>query len=195
MTRRRKPKTAEQVAAQQAGAAERRAQVATWRAQGLHVATDKRTGEVTRVVRLDVFDLLRERRALDGDAYEAWRDHALDRETADGAQAPQTGERVQRSADGAPGQNVTQRMVDAHALVEATLGRLSPATRRLVDALNAPGAALLTRWRATVQAATGQRREEVHADRIRTAGEALAHARRVATMDARARKAKREGTT
>lgn len=164
----------------------RRAEARRLREHGCDVTIDPATSEVIGARRADVFSSLAEHRAkperpgqlgrpgLDSRVLQAFRDHEADVHLALGADA---GERrpdhIRASAVGAPGQNVSDAMVDAGERVRATLARLVPSDAKLLDALMRPGAAFVPIWRVTVRVVTGETRPEAQAARVRSLGENL----------------------
>lgn len=173
----------------------RRAEKARLKAQGAQVFTNKQTEEITGAKRPDVFSTMaaaRERPevkgqlgkpALSGVAFQAFRDHEASVHVAMGADtADRRPDYIRASVVGAPGQNVSEQMVDAAELVRSTLSRLSPPDALLLNMLMVPGNALVPTWRTVVQQITGEKRPEAQAARIRSLGENLHHARRAATQ-------------
>lgn len=174
----------------------RRAEARRLREQGCAVTVDPATSEVLGARRADVFSSLSEHRAkperegqlgrpgLDPRVLQAFRDHEADVHLALGAEA---GERrpdhIRASVVGAPGQNVSDAMVDAGERVRATLARLIPSDAKLLNALMRPGAAFVPVWRETVRVVTGETRAEAQAARVRSLGENLA-ARRAEAIKA-----------
>jgi hypothetical protein len=145
------------------------------------VRRDERTKEITNARRLDVFALLVSRKALDTEAHDAFRDHEEAVHIAAGWATPERRpDHIRASTEGAPGQNISQGMIDASRMVKATLDRLSPPEAALLEALMALGAANLTQWRHTVQRVTGENNDHGQASRIRALGQNLIYARREA---------------
>lgn len=173
---------------------DRRAEVARLKAQGAEVNIDKRTGEILGAWRQDVFTIMRSRKgkptpehpkgkpALSQRAYEAFRAHETDIHLAAGASG---GDRrpdfIRATAEGAPGQNITQEAIDAATRVKKTLQHLCPSDARLLSILMTGEKGLAKNWRATVEAETGETADEGQTARIRALGETLIHARGVAT--------------
>lgn len=173
---------------------DRRAEVARLKAQGAEVNADKRTGEIMGAWRRDVFTILRSRKsrpsaeypkgkpALSQRAYEAFRAHETDIQLAAGASG---GERrpdfIRATAEGAPGQNITQEAIDAATRGKKTLQNLCPSDARLLMSLMTEEKALAKNWRATVETETGETADEGQTARVRALGENLIHARGVAT--------------
>ena len=136
---------------------------------------------VARGRRLDVFALLVSRKALCMDAHDAFRDHEEAVHIAAGWATPERRpDHIRASTEGAPGQNISQGMIDASRMVQATLDRLSPPEASLLEALMGLGASGLTQWRNTVQRVTGENNDHGQTSRIRALGENLIHARKAA---------------
>jgi hypothetical protein len=147
----------------------------------VQVTRDPRTREITNARRLDVFALLLSRKALPQDAHDAFRDHEETVHIAAGWATPERRpDHIRASTEGAPGQNVSQGMIDASRMVQATLSRLSPSEARLLEGLMVLGASAMTQWRHTVQTITGENNDHGQASRIRGLGENLLYARREA---------------
>lgn len=172
MTRRRKA-IDPQVHAQQLAA--RKRVVEELRERGIEVRHDEQY-RIIGASRVDVFSLLHERKALTDPQLIGVRRLEVLIGHAYGHERPEQGERVDTSSQGAPGQNVTQTMIDAHAELREVMGEVGITNRRLLNALLAPTdcPAVLTRWRKTVADITREERSEVQSAMIRTACENLA---------------------
>ena len=127
------------------------------------------TGDGTEVKarRIDVFQLLLERGAIPQSDFNAVRLYEQDVALSMGWETPERGEFVNRSCEGAPGQNITQAMIEASRRVEWVRTWLSQRDFALLSGLLEDHGALLTRWRNTVSRVTGEHREECHAAAIR----------------------------
>jgi hypothetical protein len=183
MTRRKKskPSSPEDIARRAAERREAKAEAQRLEAQGVSVTMDAQTGKIARAVRVDVFSLLLSRGALGEAEHDAFRGYQQDVHVALGAETPERRpDYIRASTEGAPGQNVTQRMVDASEVVDLTLRRLGSRDKALLNALMQEGAASVTRWRITVQNHTGETRDECQAAAIRYLGANLLNARTVA---------------
>jgi hypothetical protein len=180
--RRNKPSSPAEIAARRAQRLAMDQEAARLEAQGdVVVRRDDRTKEITNARRLDVFALLVSRKALDTEAHDAFRDHEEAVHIAAGWATPERRpDHIRASTEGAPGQNISQGMIDASRMVKATVDRLSPPEAALLEALMALGAANLTQWRHTVQRVTGENNDHGQASRIRALGQNLIHARREA---------------
>lgn len=180
MTRKRhKPSSPEDIAARKRERAEAQAEKVRLEAQGVTVTIDGPTGKISRAHRSDVFHTLLERKALSLEAHDAFRAHETTVHTAAGWETPERRpDHIRASTEGAPGQNITQRMIDAGRLEAFTLAALSPADAKLLDGLMQPGAALAGRWHYTVERITGETRPECKAARIRALGDNLPHAQK-----------------
>lgn len=118
------------------------------------VNRDPRTGRLVGAWRLNCFNTLlqpggAERAAVD------WLDELV--RAADGENAPERRpDYIPTSAEGAPGQNVTQAMIRAGFTLSVTLHHMPAAHARLLMGLLKPDADLITRWRAVVERHTGE---------------------------------------
>lgn len=196
MTRRKKHKPAspEEIAQRARERREAKAEAERLTAQGVDVRMDAQTGKIARATRLDVFDLLLSRNALDRDAYDAFRGHERDLHVALGVETPERRpDHIRADAEGAPGQNISQRMIDAGEVVALTEKRLGSRDRALLNAMMQPGAVALTRWRTIVQQHTGETRDECQAAMIRYLGANLIHARAIAIKAAAISRERRAG--
>lgn len=139
----------------------------------------KRRKTIVRARRIDVFQLLLERRALPQESFDAVRDYETDLALSMGWETPErSGELVSRSCEGAPGQNVTQEMIDASRRVADVRRKLSARDVRLLDDLLKDHGALLTRWRDTVHRITGETNDDAHTAVVRAMASNLAEAMR-----------------
>ena len=188
MTRRKRQTRAEILA----GIEARKLEVATARLEALRLVA---TGAVARVVdepdergvmrpvvrarRIDVFQLLLERGALPVEAFDAVRAYEDDVATAMGFNTPERRpDHIRASVEGAPGQNVTQAMIEASRRVEWVDRAMTTRDLRLLKALLHENDANRERWRGTVAAITGENRDEAHAVAIRATCANLADVRR-----------------
>lgn len=80
---------------------------------------------------------------------------------------------IRASSEGAPGQTVSQVMIDASRHLEIVRAGLRPWEWKLLSTLLAPDAALITRWRPAVQAITGEANPHAQGSRVRSACEGL----------------------
>lgn len=139
----------------------------------------KRRKVIVRARRIDVFQLLLERRALPQESFDAVRAYETDLALSMGWETPErSGEFVSRSCEGAPGQNVTQEMIEASRRVADVRRKLSVRDVRLLDDLLKDHGALLTRWRDTVHRITGETNDDAHTAVVRAMASNLAEAMR-----------------
>jgi hypothetical protein len=129
---------------------------------------DGKTRIIVRARRIDVFQLLYERGALAQDHFNAVRDHEADVATAQGFNTPERRpDHIRASVDGAPGQNITQAMIEASRMVQWVESMLTTRDARLLTALLHENDANCGRWRGTVERITGESRDDAHAVAIR----------------------------
>lgn len=129
---------------------------------------DGKTRVFVRARRIDVFQLLHERGALPQDHFNAVRDHEGDMATAMGWNTPERRpDHIRASVEGAPGQNVSQAMIEASRMVQWVETMLPPRDASLLKALLHENDANCGRWRGTVERVTGESRDEAHAVAIR----------------------------
>lgn len=122
--------------------------------EGVALNLEPRTKRLLSARRLDCFALL-----LKDDAHAEARSAVnwLEELIRD-ASGENTQERrpdfIRASCEGAPGQNVTQRMIEASRTLEVVEASLRPWEARLLFELLRPDEALLTRWREVVKRVT-----------------------------------------
>jgi hypothetical protein len=127
-----------------------------------------KTQIMVRARRIDVFQLLHERGALPIDSFNAIRDHEADMATAMGWNTPERRpDHIRASVEGAPGQNISQAMIEASRMIQWVEAMLTTRDARLLKALLHENDANCGRWRGTVEAITGEGRDEAHAVAIR----------------------------
>lgn len=166
MARRRKPSAPREVLTPEEKAMNR-AETHRLKAQGAEVVNDP-AGRIIRARRIDVFQLLLERNALPQESYDAVRAYEQDVATANGWNTPERRpDHIRSSSEGAPGQNVTQAMIEASRMVQWVEAMLPPRDALLLTALLHENDANLGRWRGTVERITGESRDEAHAVAIR----------------------------
>lgn len=189
MARRRKPAlTQAQLAELERQKAARKREVERLIAQGLDVKHDAAWNIiVTR--RIDVFALLHERKAMTDGQFLAVRRLEKTVALAMGHERPeQSMDRVDASSAGAPGQNVTQAMIDASADLDAVYRTVGPLCSRLLQELLTDQNGILTRWRNTVWRITAETNDAAQAAAIRLACESLALAWQALDYRARERR-------
>lgn len=172
--RTRKPtKSDAELEAERIAFEDRKARVTEMRARGAHVVCDAQWRIVT-ARRLDVFQLLFEQRpnpAITQAQLDAVRRLEQEMAMAEGVGLTGDNAGVRSSSEGAPGQNVSQRMVDAARRLEGVYARLGPTNKVLLVALLSPQfkGALLTRWREVVEGVTGETNDRAQLGAVRMA--------------------------
>lgn len=127
-----------------------------------------KTHVIVRARRIDVFQLLHERGALHQEHFDAIRDHEADMATAMGFNTPERRpDHIRASVEGAPGQNITQAMIEASRMIQWVEAMLTTRDAALLKALLHENDANCGRWRGTVERVTGESRDEAHAVAIR----------------------------
>jgi hypothetical protein len=182
MTRRKnRPSTPEEVRAKMKARAELDSDLALLaRRPGVEVELEP-NGKIRRAQYLDFASLLLRREAISVPAFDAYRMTQELHATASGAFMGGGGlDRVDCSTQGAPGQNVTQAMIDASKRLDWLFGQIGIGPARLIRALmeqpggNGPGGC--GQWHTTVERVTGEANEDTHAALVRSACEGLAEA-------------------
>jgi hypothetical protein len=132
--------------------AERKVEIADLRARGL----DVREGPgytILSVRRLNCFNLLIKEAHIK--AAVEWLDVTL--RTATGENTPERKpDYIRGSSEGAPGQNITQDMIDAGEVLACVEMNMNPREVRMLFGLLKPDNDLLTRWRDVVERCTGE---------------------------------------
>lgn len=146
---------------------ERRAERRELEARGIEVNTDPRTEEILARFRPDCFTLLLRGRPDEMGAV-LWFEGLI--RTAQGENG---GERrpdfIRGSCEGAPGQNVSQSMIDADLHLIAATEAMAPNHARMLFELLKPDEALLTRWREVVERCTGETNPHAQGAAVRAA--------------------------
>lgn len=160
--------------------------------EGVALNLEPRTKRLLSARRLDCFALL-----LKDDAHAEARSAVnwLEELIRD-ASGENTQERrpdfIRASCEGAPGQNVTQRMIEASRTLEVVETSLRPWEARLLFELLRPDEALLTRWREVVKRVTRANNPQAQGERVRSACESLLWVRENAAALMKARREMRE---
>lgn len=160
--------------------------------EGVALNLEPRTKRLLSARRLDCFALL-----LKDDAHAEARSAVnwLEELIRD-ASGENTQERrpdfIRASCEGAPGQNVTQRMIEASRTLEVVEASLRPWEARLLFELLRPDEALLTRWRDVVKRVTRANNPQAQGERVRSACESLLWVRENAAELMKARREMRE---
>jgi hypothetical protein len=150
----------------------RRVEARALKARGLEVNTDPRTLEITAIWRPNCFSLLlRKDRPAELDAVN-WLEDLIRSASGENAQDRRP-DFIRGSTEGAPGQNISQSMIDASRVLQVVEAGLRPWEARLLFGLLRPDEALLTRWRGVVQQSTGEVNPQAQGSRVRAACEAL----------------------
>jgi len=158
--------------AEQSKIAARRAERRELESRGIAVNIDPRDETITARWRPSCFQLLlrhnhqREQGAVD------WLEDLM-RTAAGENSVERTPDFIRATGEGAPGQNVSQAMIDASRALQVVRAGLRPWEWSLLHALLRPDAALLTRWREQVRAITGEVNDQAQGARVRAACEAL----------------------
>ena len=186
MTRRKnRPSTPDEIRAKMTARAELDADLTRLGSQPDVEIELEPNGTIRRTQRVDCIGLLIRRRAISEQAANAFRDTQELHAIASGAyMGGGNMDRVDSSTQGAPGQNISQAMVDARKRLDWVLQQIGTRNARLICALidgeqggNGPGGC--GQWHITVERVTGETNEDTHAALVRSACEGLAEAFRV----------------
>lgn len=162
--------------AEQTAIAERRAMKRDYQARGLEVNVDRRNEEILGVWRPDCFTLLLRDRPHEIGAV-MWLERLIRAASGENGRERRP-DFIRASTEGAPGQNITQEMIDADSTLRVVVAGLRPWEARLLFGLLRPDDALLTRWRPVVQSVTGEVNPQAQGARVRAACEGLLFVRR-----------------
>ena len=158
-TKRQQPSTPSDIAA-------RRMERREFEARGLVVNVD-RTEEITSVIRPDCFSMLLRNRVEEAGAV-TWLEGLI--RTAQGENGHERRpDFIRGSAEGAPGQNVTQAMIDADMILVTVTEALAPRDARMLFELLKPDAAIMTRWSVIVERCTGEKNPQAQGAAVRAA--------------------------
>lgn len=174
--------------AEQAIIHQRRAEKRELESRGLEVNVDKRTEEILGAWRPGCFTLLLKGRPDEQSAVQ-WLEQTI--RTAAGENAKETTEYVQRSSEGAPGQNITADMIAAGETVAVVQGSMAPEHVRLLFGLLKPDDDLLTRWREVVKRTTGETNPQAQGAAVRAACTSLVWVHRNIGLLTKARRDRR----
>lgn len=148
-----------------ASIAERRAERRELESRGITVNVDPRTEEITARFRPDCFTVLLKSHP-DEQAAVQWLEELI--RTASGENgSDRRPDYIRGSAEGAPGQNVSQAMIDADLYLVTATEALPPQSARMLFDLLKPDAGLLTRWRPIVRRCLGVKNPASQADAVR----------------------------
>ena len=174
MAKRKKPTDPQDAARHRREREENRQEVERLSVQeGVALNLEPRTKRLLSARRLDCFALL-----LKDDAHAEARSAVnwLEELIRD-ASGENTQERrpdfIRASCEGAPGQNVTQRMLEASRTLEVVEASLRPWEARLLFELLRPDEALITRWRDVVKRVTTATTPQRQGERVIVACESL----------------------
>jgi hypothetical protein len=148
-----------------ASIAERRAERRELESRGIEVNVDPRTEEITARYRPDCFTVLLRGRP-DEQAAVQWLEELI--RTASGENgSDRRPDYIRGSAEGAPGQNVSQAMIDAELYLVTATEALPPQCAKMLFDLLKPDAALRDRWRPVVERYLGVTNPASQADAVR----------------------------
>ncbi len=179
MAKRKKPTDPQAAARHRREREENRQEIERLSAQeGVAVNLEPRTKRLLSARRLDCFALLL-KDPSQSEARDAvnWLEELIRDASGENAQERRP-DFIRASADGAPGQNVTQRMIEASRVLEVVEASLRPWEARLLFELLKPDEALITRWREVVQRVTAATTPQRQGERVLVACESLVWVRR-----------------
>lgn len=136
-------------------------------ARGLVVNADERTAEIRAIWRPDCFTLLLKGRTEEQGAV-TWLETLIRTASGENGQERRP-DYIRGSAEGAPGQNVSQAMIDADLYLVTATEAMTPQNARMLFDLLKPDEALLTRWREVVQRCTGETNPQAQGAAVRAA--------------------------
>lgn len=159
------PAEAERIRKDRAESAE---MIATLRRQpSTAVNVDPRTGRLTGAWRLNCFNTLLRPGCLERGAVD-WLDELI--RTANGENGHERRpDFIRASTEGAPGQTVTDAMIEAGQRLRIVSLAFAPPHARMMFGLLKPDADLITRWRDVVEQCTGETHSHAQAAAVRAA--------------------------
>lgn len=172
MTRRKKPSAPRKIAApaNDEAAADRlresRIEATRIKASGGTVNVDPKTGLIVGAWRKDCFTALLDGTPQHGAA--RWFEELIRTASGEAGQERPL-DFIRASCEGAPGQNVSDAMIDAGELLTIVEDALRPWEARMLFELMKADAALLTRWRPVVERVTGVSDPMAQGERVRLA--------------------------
>jgi len=123
--------------------------------------------------RKDVFQVLLERKAIEQAAFDAIRRYETDLGIAMGQNTPERRpDHIRATTEGAPGQGISQAMIEASRRVGWIEGRLTDRQIKMLEELRLNVAA---QWRAIVQMHTGETHDVAHGTAVRAMADAIRH--------------------
>lgn len=158
--RRQQPADPQEIAARRS---ERRA----FEARGLTVNADPKDQKILAVWRPDCFTLLLKGRPEEHGAV-TWLETLIRTASGENGQERRP-DYIRGSAEGAPGQSISQTMIDADLYLCAATEAMTPQNARMLFDLLKPDEALLTRWREVVQRCTGETNHQAQGAAVRAA--------------------------
>lgn len=141
--------------------------------EGVAVNLEPRTKRLLSARRLDCFALLL-KDPSQSEARDAvnWLEELIRDASGENAQERRP-DFIRASAEGAPGQNITQRMIEASRVLEVVEANLRPWEARLLFELLKPDEALITRWREVVCRVTLEVNAQAQGAAVRLAAQNL----------------------
>ena len=131
------------------------------------VNRDPQTGKLTGAWRLNCFNVLLEPKSPERHAID-WLDDLIRTASGENTQERRP-DFIRSSTEGAPGQNVSQSMIEASRTLCCVETAMHPTHMRMLFDLMKPDASLLTRWRDVVAQATGETNHAAQGAVVRSA--------------------------
>lgn len=174
MAKRKKPTDPQDAVRHRREREENRQEVERLSAQdGVALNLEPRTKRLLSARRLDCFAvLLKDDAHAEARSAVNWLEELIRDASGENAQERRP-DFIRASCDGAPGQNITQRMIEASRTLEVVEASLRPWEARLLFELLRPDEALLTRWREVVKRVTTATTPQRQGERVMVACESL----------------------
>lgn len=174
MAKHKKPTDPQDAARHRREREENRQEVQRLSAQdGVALNLEPRTKRLLSARRLDCFAvLLKDDAHAEARSAVNWLEELIRDASGENAQERRP-DFIRASCDGAPGQNITQRMIEASRTLEVVEASLRPWEARLLFELLRPDEALLTRWREVVKRVTTATTPQRQGERVVVACESL----------------------
>lgn len=170
--KRKKPTDPQAAARHRLEREENRREIERLKAQGdVEINLDPRTKKLLSARRVDCFSTLLRDHAHAREAVN-WLEELMRDAYGENAQERRP-DFIRASSEGAPGQTISQRMIEASKVLEVVEASLRPWEARLLFGLLRPDEALQSRWREVVRRVTGVRNEQRQGERVVCAAESL----------------------
>lgn len=140
------------------------------------IRDETKTRWAVKAERKDVFRVMLDRRAISQEHFDAVREFQYDSALAQGLTTPKR-EEIRGSIEGAPGQNITQAIVNAGKRAARVKAAMYPRHYKLLLALLDDFKGSTSQWRATVQSHTCETNDRAQTAIVREIARSVYEAR------------------